>query len=295
MYDTIIPPLKKSLLEKELSQSEVIYQVKTINIYLLNYHPDSPIIYELSRLREETFRIIGGGTGTKCDTDEYDKYYQHIVAWDTANQELIGSYRICLGQEMLAKHGIVGMYTSSLFTFAPEFFSYFEQSLELGRTFIQHKYWKSRVLDYLWRAIAIIVEKNPQIRYLYGAPSISAKYPAMAQAMIVTYYRKWYGQKAKLVVANNPFVVGSQAQAQVNELLCHPDCEADYQALRTYLKSVGYKIPVLFKKYTGICEMTGTYFFDFCVDTAFSDMVLGLILIDLKQIKKSARKRYLHT
>jgi len=111
-------PIEK--LHKELQQAKKIGATRDNNeIYLLDYHRDSAVLREVGRLRELTFREVGEGTGQKRDTDNYDRHYKHLVLWNVKNQEIAGSYRLGEGQSILARRGMKGLYTSSLYRFEP--------------------------------------------------------------------------------------------------------------------------------------------------------------------------------
>jgi len=147
---------------------------------------------EIGRLREYTFRKVEEGTGKKRDTDSFDKYYEHIVLWDENDLEIVGSYR------------------NTLFKFKEEFESYLVDSIELGRSFVQPKYWGSRALDYLWQGIGAYLVQNPSIKYIFGPVSLSVALPKDALNLIVSYYSHYYGTKKPLVKEIDPFVMNKQ-------------------------------------------------------------------------------------
>jgi len=64
-----------------------------------------------------------------------------------------------------------------------------KSGLELGRSFVQPRYWGRRSLDYLWYGIGAFLCNNPEYRYLLGPVSISNKYPIAAKDMLVYFYR----------------------------------------------------------------------------------------------------------
>ena len=66
---------------------------------------------------------------------------------------------------------------------------YFSRALELGRSFVQPRYWGMRSLDYLWYGIGAYLRRHPDIRYLFGPVSISDGYPRTARNLLVHFYR----------------------------------------------------------------------------------------------------------
>ena len=104
------------------------------------------------RLRELTFRTVEEGTGQAQDLDKYDVYYSHLVLWDDNDLEIVGSYRIGEGHKIMAAKGVEGFYTNSLFNLNAEFQAYLPHSIELGRSFVQPRYWGQRSTENILRA-----------------------------------------------------------------------------------------------------------------------------------------------
>jgi putative hemolysin len=80
--------------------------------------PEIPhLLQEIGRLREVTFREAGEGTGKRTDLDRFDRYYCHLLLWNKSKEELVGAYRAGNTSEIIAKHGVEGLYTSTLFRY----------------------------------------------------------------------------------------------------------------------------------------------------------------------------------
>ncbi|MGO4777676.1 GNAT family N-acetyltransferase, partial [Lysobacter sp. 2RAB21] len=122
--------------------------------------PGAPLLREIGRLRELTFRAVGEGTGQRLDVDIYDSWYEHIVLWDEAEQKIAGAYRIARGSRVLAERGLAGLYTASLFRYADDAVPRLAQGMELGRSFVAPEYWNSRSIDYLWQGIGAYLLRN---------------------------------------------------------------------------------------------------------------------------------------
>ena len=96
---TIIPPVDKRLLEKELNPDRFLKKTNNGNneIYLVSEMDSPNVVREIGRLREVTFRDAGGGTGEELDLDSFDKgeyAFKQLVLWDPNDKELIGGYRL---------------------------------------------------------------------------------------------------------------------------------------------------------------------------------------------------------
>lgn len=155
------------------------------------------VLKEIGRLREISFRHVGEGSGEKRDIDSYDFYYKHLIIWDDEALEIAGAYRIGDCREIIEDFDVDGLYTSTLFKYDSAFMPYFEHGLELGRSFVQPKYWNSRALDYLWQGIGAYVRENPNIRYLFGPVSLSDTFTTQAKALLIYYYSHYFAPQEK--------------------------------------------------------------------------------------------------
>lgn len=248
----------------------------------------SPLLREIGRLRELTFRAVGEGTGNPLDVDSYDTHYEHIVVWDEAAGKVAGAYRIARGAATLATHGLKGLYTASLFQYTDDVVPRLAEGMELGRSFVAPEYWGSRSIDYLWQGIGAYLRRHPNVRYLFGAVSLSAALPVAAREQIVAYYNRYHGEVEARAVSRHPFQY-RDAPPSFGEL----DAETAFGVLKSNLDSLGATIPMLYKQYTELCEPGGARFLAFGVDPAFSDSIDGLIEVDLQRIRPKKRARYL--
>ncbi|QDH71686.1 lysophospholipid acyltransferase family protein [Marilutibacter alkalisoli] len=249
----------------------------------------APLLREIGRLRELTFRQVGEGTGRRLDVDEYDGWYEHILVWDAAQSRIAGAYRIARGADVLPMRGMAGLYTASLFRYADETVPRLLEGMELGRSFVAPEYWGSRSIDYLWQGIGAYLARHPDVRYLFGPVSISAALPVEAREQIVAYYARYYGGEAGQVVSNRPF----RYRAAPPDFDPALDAATAFRVLRDNLDALGATLPMLYKQYTDLCEPGGARFLAFGVDPDFSDSVDGLIEVDLDRLRPKKRARYL--
>lgn len=289
----IAHPQKKEDIIKELKKAELIGETKDgKKIYLYDYEEDSIVLKELGRLREVSFRKVGEGINKKRDTDKYDIYYQHIILWDENDLEIVGSYRIGNGKFINKNLGIKGFYSNTLFRYKARFFPYLNDSIELGRSFVQPKYWGTRALDYLWYGIGAYLKKNPQIKYMFGPVSISGTFPSTAKDLMVFYYSHYFQAQEEMAEAKVPYQYSSHIK-DIKEIFSLNDKKDDFKTLKSSLCSMSVAVPILFKQYGDICEEGGVKFLGFNVDPDFSDCIDGFIFVDIKKIKNSAKKRYI--
>jgi len=249
---------------------------------------DSPLLREIGRLREISFRAAGEGTGQRLDLDAYDAWYDHIVLWDPEALEIAGAYRVAPGEAVLAERGIEGFYTASLFRYPCAMLSRLAQGMELGRSFVAPAYQGTRSLDYLWLGIGAYLRAHPEVRYLFGPVSISADLPIAAREQLVAYYQRYFGCRRDGVAANRPFRFLAAPPA-FSEL----DADTAYRVLKANLGTLGARVPALYKQYTELCEPGGARFLAFGVDPDFNNAVDGLVELDLARIRPRKRERYL--
>lgn len=249
----------------------------------------APLLREIGRLRELTFRAVGEGTGLRLDVDLHDSWYEHIVLWDAAASKIAGAYRLARGAALLPERGLAGFYTASLFDYADDALPRLRQGMELGRSFVAPEYWGSRSIDYLWQGIGAYLRRHPQVRYLFGPVSISAALPVEAREQIVAYYARYYGTQRTCAQSRQPFAYRA-APPQFGDAL---DAATAFRVLKNNLDALGATLPMLYKQYTDLCEPGGARFLAFGVDPAFSDSVDGLIEVDLHSLRPKKRERYL--
>ncbi len=277
--------LKEGKLLSETSDGKkiILYQTEIENC----------VIKEIGRLREISFRHVGEGSGEKRDIDNYDFHYKHLIIWDDDNLEIAGAYRIADCREVLEHFGKEGLYSSTLFTFDTTFDRYFPNALELGRSFVQPKYWNSRALDYLWQGIGAYIRNYPHIRYLFGSVSLSASFSDQAKALLIYVYTHYFGTTNHLLAHKVPYQIPPQMKSYCEDIFCGHDYRADQRVLKEELHYMGYTIPTLYKQYADLCEEGGVQFLDFGYDKAFNNCIDGFILVDLNLMKESKRKRYI--
>ena len=279
----------RAILKRELAQAESLGTTadgKTIYLWQRNGHEEAPILRELGRLREIAFRAVGEGSGKRRDTDSFDDDYLHLILWDDEDLEIVGAYRFI----PTAMREPEGLYSYSLFHYDDKMQDILEHGIELGRSFIQPRYWGRRGLDYLWSGIGAYLARYPHYRYLFGPVSISGGLPPAARDLLVAFYRLWFPASHPLAASRRPY------PASLPEVLAQfggEDYVEDLTRLKSLLGNLGCGIPPLYKQYSELCEPGGVQFIDFGSDPAFNNCVDGLVLVDLCYLKASRYQRYI--
>ncbi|WP_027857302.1 GNAT family N-acyltransferase [Marinobacterium jannaschii] len=291
---TIAHPQDRQSLKQELREAQRLGETSDgKKIYLFDFKPDSAVIAEIGRLREIAFRCVGEGTGEKKDLDQYDQYYRHLILWDEEELEIAGAYRLAESWKLDADQNL--LYSGTLFNYSAQMKPYFEQGIELGRSFVQPKYWGKRSLDYLWYGIGAYLRNHPQVRYMYGPVSLSNAYPKAAKDMLIWFYRHYFSDQEDLGRSRSPYQIDSETERNMARLFSGDDYKADFRILKEQLEFLGVSVPTLYKQYSELCEPGGVRFLDFGVDADFNYCVDGLVLVDMEYVKAKKRNRYLGT
>ena len=291
--ETVAHPVDSKAVKKALYQSRLLGETKDgKKIFLYQYHGDCPVMLEIARLRELTFRTVEEGTGENQDIDKYDVYYSHLVLWDEHDLEIVGSYRIGDGNKIMETMGVEGFYTNTLFALTTEFQSYLPHSIELGRSFVQPRYWGQRSLDYLWYGIGAYLRENPDIKYMFGPVSLSNAYPELAKDVLISFYQQQFTSDLQLAKARKPFTVSAAAKAFARTEFTG-DYKTSLKILNSELKKLGVKVPTLYKQYVELCTEKGCHFIDFNIDPDFNNCIDSLVMIELDSITDKKRQRYI--
>ncbi len=299
LFDTIeniVHPASRKSIRNELKASELIRSTpEGMQIYLCDYQPNSSVIREIGRLRELSFRQVQDGTGHTIDIDQYDRYYRHLVLWDDNDLEIVGAYRIGEGARILAQRGVEGFYTHSLFKINAGMISYLEKSIELGRSFIQPRYWGRRSLDYLWFGIGAYLQRHPGIEYMFGPVSLTGSYSDEAKNVIVSFYRDLFGRSDKLVTPRLPYNVSQDDSfSAFKQIKKESEYKQAYALMKEKLDLLGVRVPTLFKQYVEVCRPGGCEFLGFNFDPEYSNCILAMILVHIDAIYPKKQDRYIH-
>lgn len=291
---TIAHPEDSSVIKQELKTAQLIGSTRDNHrIYLCSYQQHPTVLREIGRLREQTFRKVGEGTGSRRDLDKFDHYYQHLILWDEDKLTIAGAYRLGEVNTILHKKGVKGLYTADLFNYQQNSLPMLEQALELGRSFVHPNYWGKASLDYLWQGLGAYLQHNPQIRYVLGPVSMSAHYPKNLRDLLVFYYQSYYSSENLLANGKLPYDIDEEDLAHWQRIFANLDREQGFEMLQHQFTAQGHKIPVLFKQYAALYEEGGYQLLAFSVDTEFGNCVDGLFFADLTKMKAAKRERYL--
>lgn len=286
-------PAARVRAEMEARTDRMLFELGDYRAYLLQAGDTPETMRELYRLREETFRGIGEGTGQSRDTDMYDAYYRQMVLWNVPNREIVGAYRLGFGPEIMASHGgVPGFYSASLVKYDDAAKPLLSRSIELGRSFIVKKYQREvQPLKLLLTGLAVAATKCPGSAYFSGTVSISNDIPIFYKSLIARYLEKSYpiGDSARIATPTHPFKPDFLA-VDPDGLLQIPEGQIDrLDRLIGHLSDGAYRIPVLVRKYFS----GGARLVCFNVDPDFCDSLDALIFLRLSEFPKTTCRAFL--
>ena len=274
-------------------ESAFLLEGGDLRVYISKLPADSPVMREIGRLREISFRAVGEGTGRETDLDSYDAYYHHLFIWHVKDRRIVGSYRLGMTDEICARYGVEGLYTHTLFKFGPSLIAKFQPAIELGRSFVRPEYQRSfSPLLFLWRGIGAFVARNPEHANLFGPVSITADYKPSSRNMILRSLRlsNFAEEFSRLIKPRRP-----PRDSHRKEEWRNPDFEdfiSDVEGVSAIIQDIENDrkgIPILIKQYLKL----GGKIISFNVDKDFQDVIDGLILIDLRKTEPRTRIRYM--
>lgn len=265
----------------------MLFEIGDYRAYLLQAADAPETMRELYRLREETFRAVGEGTGQPLDTDIYDAYYRQMVLWHVPNQEIVGAYRLGFGPEIMESHGgVSGFYSAALVRYGEKAAPLLAKSMELGRSFITGRYQREiQPLRLLLAGLAVAVLKCPDLTYYSGLVSISDDIPDFYKSLVVRYLEKSFPfpDAPRVATPTTPFTPDFLA-VDPDGLLQIPDGKIDL--LDRFLGTLSdgkVRLPVLVRKYFSC----GARLVCFNVDPDFGSCLDALIVLRFSDFPKS--------
>jgi len=277
---------------RNLPPEQHLVQDRDFRVFIADAEQIPNLLLAIGRAREITFRQVGEGTGEASDLDEFDPHYQHLILWHRAKDELAGAYRIGRIDQILARWGRKGLYTNTLFRYQPELFDRIGPAMELGPSFILAEYQKHYgSLLCLWKGLARYASLHPEAPVLMGAVSISSRYNTASRELIVRFFEgdNRRDDLSRFVQPRIPF--RGLKLREWDLPLIHQALE-DVEALSETISDIepdGKGIPILLRQYVKV----GGRLLGFNVDKNFSDVLDGLVMVDLRKTDPKALERYM--
>ncbi len=266
---------------------------------------EAPILMrEVGRLREEAFRMAGGGTGKALDIDDYDTSdipFRQLIVWDPQDQQILGGYRYILCKDLpQSQDGVKYLATSHMFHFSDEFIrDYFPKTIELGRSFVQPMYQSSKMgakslfaLDNLWDGLGALTIDHPDATYFFGKVTMYTHFNPRARDYIMGFWHKYFGDKSRLVYAYNPLKVGLTAEEEA-AVFTAGNFQDDYKILVRRVRELGENIPPLVNAYMNLSPSMKV--FGTAINDEFGDVEETAIIVNLRELYPAKTSRHIDT
>jgi hypothetical protein len=304
--DPIIPPVDKSLLEQELNEAHFVRNTNNGHnkIYIFTAHGAPNLMRELGRLREDTFRDAGGGTGKSIDVDEFDiaeKPFIQLIVWDPAEKAIVGGYRFIHGKNIPCdSDGALNSATAELFQFSDHFIrDYLPVSIELGRSFVQPEYQPTvnlkkgmYSLDNLWDGLGAMIIDNPDVKYFFGKMTMYPDYDRTARDIILYFLRKFFPDNEKLMIPKTPLKTETDENF-LDSLFTGADYQENYKILIHQIRAYNEHIPPLVNAYMNLSPTMIT--FGTAINPEFGEVEETGIMINIEDIYPRKKERHLTT
>ena len=260
---------------------------------------------EVGRLREESFRAGGGGTGLECDVDKYDLMddgYVQLIVWSPELEKIMGGYRYILGEAVLRhQEQTDALATSHMFSFSEEFVrDYLPYTIELGRSFVSHEFQTTRAglmssiytLDNLWDGLGALTVIYPEIKYFFGKVTMYKTYNKYCRNLILKFMEIYFGDKDRLVVPMNPVEVDIDPE-EIDRLFVKNDLKSDYRTLKAEVRKHNINIPPLFNAYMSLTPTIRI--FGTAINDEFGDVEETGLLTPIADIIPEKKERHINT
>lgn len=306
MTQPIIDPIDPALIERELTTDRLLRPSNKAGnlIYVLDGRECPATMHEIGRLREESFRAAGGGTGKSVDIDEFDTMEppcRQLIVWDPVSRLILGGYRFIIGKDILIdSDGRPRIATSHMFDFSERFITEFlPQTIELGRSFVRLHYQSSKTgakalfaLDNLWDGLGALTVVYPEIKYLFGKMTMYPGYDRECRDMILYFLQKHFPDPDGLVRPIHALDASIDNEA-MKSLFNGETFKEDYKTLNHEVRKHGFNIPPLVNSYMSLSptmRMFGT-----AINYEFGNVEESGIFFAISDIFEEKKKRHIGT
>lgn len=301
----IIPPVERDLLKKELNKDRFVRITRKgeNEIYIVNQQNAPNVLREIGRLREDTFRKAGGGTGEEIDLDEFDVHnncYEQLIVWSPEDHQIIGGYRFIRCDKALNGKEEPKLSTSNYFNFEEKFVAnYLPKTIELGRSWVQNAYQPSvnprkglYALDNIWDGLGALTIYNPDIEYFFGKVTMYPDYNTECRDFLLFFMNYYFPDKEHLMEPKFP-LQQDYDEGEFKKMLEGLDFKEGFKVLNQYARTRGENIPPLVNIYMHLAPSMMT--FGTAVNPDFGGVEETGIMVPIRDIYEEKKARHLDT
>lgn len=302
----IIPPVDRDLIEQELNEDRFVRDTNKGNnkIYIINHHNSPHTMRELGRLREESFRYAGGGTGEEIDIDEADtreRCYEQLVVYSPEDREIIGGYRFITGERAQnPETGEFELSTAHYFDFSEQMKTEFlHSSIELGRSWVQPNYQPSInprkglfALMNIWDGLGCLTIRYPEIKYFFGKVTMYTSYNKEARDILLCFMDHYFPNKLNLCHPKKELFAGFDDSIFKAHFSSEMEYQEGFKLLNKLLKERGEFVPPLINIYMSLSSTMMT--FGTAQNPDFGDVEETAILVTIDDIHQEVIDRHVN-
>jgi len=302
-FAKVIDPVDPELIRCELTEQVFLRTTRKAgnSLFLFTGAQCPHTLREIGRLREETFRAAGGGTGKELDIDAYDTSdhpFMQLVVWDPDAQEIMAGYRVIICRDGARdEQGNLISPTSRLFQLSSSFVTdYMPFTIELGRSFVHPNYQQRNrarkglfALDNLWDGLGALIALYPDMRYFFGKVTMYPQYDRSSRNILMSFMHHFFPDPDHLVTPHIPLI----AMDEIQQYMHHwdgLDYKAAFAVLNKFIRERGENVPPLINTYMGISETMRV--FGTAKNEAFGNVEETGILVTIPDIFDSVKSRH---
>jgi len=275
-----------------LPTEQVLVEQDEYRVVFARHEQIPNAIREIGRLREITFREVGEGTGNETDLDEFDPHYLHLIVFHTQKREMVGAYRMGLADEIVARFGKQGLYTSTLFRYRMKLLKQLGKAIEMGRSWVRPEYQRSYApLLLLWKGIGHFLALKRDYVYLFGPVSINNDYQSISRRLIMWFLltNRHLPELARMIKARNPPPMQRVSGIDLKSTGTVVTDIDEVSSLVSDIETDHKGAPILLKQYLKL----GAKLLGFNIDPNFGHVLDGLVLVDCREIEFRVLSRYM--
>jgi hypothetical protein len=302
----VIPPVDRALLKQELTEDKFVRETNNGGnlLYIFTAHDSPNLMREIGRLREESFRHAGGGTGYDMDIDDFDTCenpYKQLIVWDPENNQILGGYRFQICDEhTIDPDGNVLLSTAELFKFSDKFCTeYLPYMIELGRSFVVPAYQSTSrfrkglyALDNLWDGLGAIIVEAPDKNFFFGKVTMYRSYNMNARNHLLYFLEKHFSDADGMVTPIETMDTNMNKD-ELSRVFYHNNYMEDYKILSKSVRKLGELIPPLINSYMNLSPTMKV--FGTAINPHFGDVEETAIMVTIKDIYPVKVDRHINT
>ncbi len=304
----IIPPVDIAKIEAELTFDKFVRKTNFSDneIYILTAKDSPNVMLEIGRLREEAFRLVGGGTGKDVDIDQYDTSeipYKQMIVWNPKDKEIIGGYRYFNALQnfpTIDENGDLNLATARLLDFSDDFKNnYLPYTIELGRSFVRPSYQSKNsgrkgifALDNLWDGLGAIIQGSKDIKYLFGKVTMYTSYNKKARDLVLYFLKHQFPDYFSLIKPKKALAFHFP-EKELKKYFKSTIYKENHKILSREIRLLGETIPPLINTYMNLSPSMMS--FGTSLNLFFGNVEETGILITLADIYESKKDRHINS